>query len=65
MPQNTLLAIDTEGTIAQQIAREMKLSDAQQKPIFIIADTTNRVVFCSQGYTIGLGEQLLKIIRKL
>ena len=26
-------------------------------PIFIIADTFNRIVFISQGYTIGLGEQ--------
>ena len=28
-------------------------------------DTFNRVVFVSQGYTIGLGEQLMKVIHKL
>ena len=33
--------------------------------VFIIADTFNRVVFVSQGYTIGLGEQLMKNIRGL
>ena len=34
-------------------------------PIFVIADTFNRIVFISQGYTIGLGEQLMKTIHKL
>ena len=34
-------------------------------PIFFIADTFNRVVWCSQGYTIGLGDQILKIAQKL
>ena len=34
-------------------------------PIFLICDTFNRVVFCQQGYTINLGEQLLKVIRQL
>ena len=43
----------------------MKLANASQLPIFIIADTFNRVVFVSQGYTIGLGEQLMKVIHKL
>ena len=34
-------------------------------PLFVIADTFNRVVFASQGYTIGLGDQLLGAIAKL
>ena len=33
--------------------------------MFIIADTFNRVVFVSQGYTIGLGEQMQKVFQKL
>jgi hypothetical protein len=37
----------------------------EQLPIFIIADTFNRVVFISQGYTIGLGEQLIRTIHAL
>ena len=42
----------------------MKLDD-RQLPIFLIADTFNRVVFCSQGYTIGLGEQMQQTIIKI
>ena len=30
-------------------------------PIFIIANANGEVVFVKQGYTIGLGEQMLKI----
>lgn len=43
----------------------MKLPTDRLLPIFIIGDTFNRVVFQSQGYTIGLGEQLTKVIDKL
>jgi hypothetical protein len=43
----------------------MKLQSQTQLPIFILADTFNRVMFCSQGYTIGLGEQLTKVINNL
>ncbi len=34
-------------------------------PVFIIADTFNRVVYVVSGYTINLGETLLDIIHKL
>ena len=43
----------------------MKLRTDGSLPIFLIADTFNRVVFVSQGYTIGLGEQLMQVIHKL
>ena len=65
LPENTILGIDNNGTIRKHIAAQMKLENAGQLPIFIIADTFNRVVFCSQGYTIGLGEQMQWTILKL
>lgn len=63
-PRNTLLGIDADGSIRRQITANMKLAD-NQWPVFLIADTFNRVVYCSQGYTIGLGEQLHQTIKKL
>ena len=51
--------------LKKQIVAQMKLQNENLLPIFIIADTFNRVVFSSQGYTIGLGEQIEKVIRKL
>ena len=65
LPNNTIFGIDKDGLIQQEIVREMKLHNAEQLPIFIIADTFNRIVFLSQGYTIGLGEQLVKTSSKL
>ncbi len=65
LPDNIIFGIDKDGNIRRQIATQMKLNNATQLPMFIIADTFNRVVFVSQGYTIGLGEQLIKVIGKL
>lgn len=64
LPSTVVYGIDSDG-IAAQIASAMKLQRASTLPIFIIADTFNRVVFVSQGYTIGLGEQLVKTIKAL
>ena len=65
LPKNIVYGIDTDGSISKQIAQEMKLENDTQLPMFILADTFNRVMFCSQGYTIGLGEQLNKVIKNL
>mgnify|MGYP001175314911 FL=1 len=64
LPSTIIYGIDTDG-IAAQIAESMKLKYKESLPVFIIADTFNRVVFVSQGYTIGLGEQLMKTIKGL
>ena len=65
LPRNIIYGIDTDGAILHQIVQEMKLQNESQLPVFILADTFNRVMFCSQGYTIGLGEQLTKVINNL
>lgn len=65
LPSTITYGIDADNHIQKEIASAMKLQNASQLPIFIIADTFNRVVFVSQGYTIGLGEQLMKVIHKL
>ena len=64
LPSTIIYGFDTHGA-AEQIAREMKLRNKSSLPIFIITDTFNRVVFVSQGYTIGLGEQLMRTVRGL
>ena len=65
LPKNIIYGIDRDGSIRRQIAQEMKLQSETQLPMFILADTFNRVMFCSQGYTIGLGEQFTKVINNL
>jgi hypothetical protein len=65
LPRNIIYGIDVDGSIRRQIVQEMKLQNETQLPMFILADTFNRVMFCSQGYTIGLGEQFTKVISNL
>lgn len=65
LPRNIIYGIDTDGSIRKQMVENLKLSSKTQLPIFFIADTFNRVVFSSQGYTIGLGEQMKNVINKL
>ena len=65
LPKNIIFGIDKDGSCRKEIVENMKLQNKNLLPIFTISDTFNRVVFLSQGYTIGLGEQLESVIRKL
>jgi hypothetical protein len=64
LPSTVIYGIDT-NRICSQIVEGMKLPHKNSLPVFIIADTFNRVVFVTQGYTIGLGEQLMKVVHGL
>lgn len=64
LPHNLVFGIDVDGRIQKEIWTNMYLT-APTLPVFLVADTFNRVVWCRQGYTIGMGQQLLDVIRKL
>ena len=64
LPSTITYGIDIDGAIQKEMCEAMRLTNSQL-PIFLIADTFNRVVFVSQGYTIGLGAQLMQVIHKL
>ena len=65
LPNTIVYGIDKNHAIQKEMVAAMKLEHANTLPIFLIADTFNRVVFVSQGYTIGLGAQMMQIIHKL
>lgn len=64
LPETAVIGTDLDNKIADEVIEALKLSGSD-RPIFIIADTFNRVVFVSQGYTIGLGNTLIDVIHKL
>lgn len=64
LPATTVLGTDLEGRAANALIESLKLTPSE-RPIFVIADTFNRVVYVSQGYTIGLGNTLIDTIHKL
>lgn len=64
LPSTVIMGTDIDGEISRSIKGAMKLK-GDGRPVIIVADTFNRVVFVSQGYSIGLGERLVKIIKTL
>lgn len=64
LPSTVVWGTDINNKIYNEIVANMKLQNPS-RPIILVADTFNRVVFMSQGYSIGLGEQLAKVIKQL
>lgn len=63
LPSNITYGVN-DGQMRQELVSNLHL-DHDNLPIFIIANSNNEVVFVSQGYTIGLGEQLKNILTNL
>ena len=64
LPTNVVWGVDIDGKIKREIVEQMNLSSGSL-PLFVVCDTFNHVVFLRQGYTIGMGEQLLQAIELL
>ena len=71
LPSTIILGLDKGGAVQKGIEQGMKVGPASESgqpsrlPLVILADTFNRVFFLSEGYTIGLGEQLAATVAKL
>ena len=71
LPSTIVLGLDADGAVKKGIEKGMKVgpestSGAPSRlPLVILADSFNRVFFLSEGYTIGLGEQLAATVPKL
>ena len=63
LPEGIVYGLD-DGFIRGEIAECMHLN-TDVRPIFLIVNANSEVVFVKQGYTIGLGEQLLKVMAKI
>lgn len=64
MPDNVIFAVDKNGYISAELQKGLK-ANVSTKPVFIVADTFGKAYFLSEGYTIGLGDQIQTIIKKL
>ena len=65
LPSTVHFGVDIDGRMRNMVAAEMKLDKGGSLPLILVADTFNRVVFFSQGYSIGLGERLVKTSKAL
>lgn len=60
LPSNVVFGYDVDGQNAAGLEEF-----GTDKPVIIIADTFNRVVFASQGYSIATDQRLLETLKKL
>ena len=64
LPSTIVLGVDADGAV-QQALEQATGGASSSLPLVILADSFNRVFFFSEGYTIGLGEQLVETVAKL
>lgn len=60
LPSNVVIGVDNDGAVAAEIA-----AAGESRPVVVVADTFNRVIFKSEGYTINLGTRLAEILNKV
>lgn len=65
LPGNIIYGIDKNGSVLRQVKEGTEVVRRGELPVVIVGDTFNRVVFASQGYRIGMGEQLVKVIGQI
>lgn len=64
LPSTATFGCDVDGINISDLKAGLNL-DTIDYPLFIIADTFNRVVFVTSGYNIGTGQQLLDTLKRL
>lgn len=65
LPKTITYGVDKGGEVSKMLKQSLELSNMADLPVFVVADTFGRVVFVSQGYRIGMGEQMMKVINSL
>lgn len=64
LPSNVLFGVADPETVEALHIQELT-HGSQELPILMLADTFNRVVWFRQGYSIGLGDQMMAAIIKV
>jgi hypothetical protein len=64
LPATVVFGIDQDGSILSGLAEGLDLR-TDQLPLVGVVNTDGRAVYASQGYTIGTGEKIAALARKL
>jgi hypothetical protein len=65
LPAQSIFAFDKDRKLITEIEKLKGKTLKNNYPVIILADIKGNLIFYSEGYTIGVGEQLAKIISKL
>ncbi len=63
LPQ-AIRGTDTQGLLGK-VAAGMEQTQPLDYPVVVVADTFNRIVFFSQGYTIGIGDRIAAVLSSI
>lgn len=63
LPSNVVLGVDNRGKVVSEMVKQLGIKDINNLPILAFTNHIGEVSYCTQGYKIGVGEQLVKIIR--
>jgi hypothetical protein len=59
LPANSLYSVDIDSKILKEITKSVSLSDIHF-PFLVLTDKNGNIILKSEGYRIGIGEQILK-----
>ena len=64
LPATVVFCTDKDGSVLNGLCRNLPLR-SDQLPLVVVANSDGRVVFSSQGYTIGMGAKIAALADKL
>ncbi|MDE6528098.1 MAG: transglutaminase-like domain-containing protein, partial [Muribaculaceae bacterium] len=71
LPSTVVFGTDIDGRIAAELASALRITpdgsapDSRAFPVIVVADTFNRVVFNTNGYTIGVADRLTDTLHRI
>lgn len=65
LPAQSTFAFDTGDNLLKQVEKLKSRSLGNNLPVIVIADKAGNLVYFSEGYKIGIGEQLAKEINRM
>jgi transglutaminase-like putative cysteine protease len=65
MSEQARLLLDNDGRLLMETMEAIKRQPTDQLPIIIGVSSAGEVIYYSEGYRIGVGEQVLKAIRRM
>jgi hypothetical protein len=65
LPTNCIFAFDEENVVIKQIENLKGHELSENLPVIIVTDMDGNLFYFSEGYKIGVGEQIAKEIKRL
>jgi transglutaminase-like putative cysteine protease len=62
LPEKSFFGMDNSNEILKKASNDIPLSDIRL-PYIVLIDKNNNIIFRSEGYRIGIGEQILRKVR--